>query len=269
MKSKIQRPYEILAKQLKHLQKQNRNYSLRSLARDLDLSVSFVSDIFKGKRPIPKSRILSFKRSLKMDEIKAKLFDQSLDQEIINKMPLLKNSFEQNLFKSSLADYTEITQKHFPILRHWYNVAIMDLVTCHDFDPDPAKIAVRLGIKNIEAKNAITLLESEGLIKFENGIWSKTSKQIRFPARFSTEAIRGIHSQLIKIALNKLLTETSPEKYQERLINGVMFAANPANLDKAKSRLNDALYEVAEILTEGECTEVYQLNCQLFPLSKR
>lgn len=267
MKQKIPQPYDVLTKQLKHLQKQNASYSLRSLARDLNLSISFVSDIFKGKRPIPKSRIAAFKRVLKMDEIKAKLFDQALDQEIINKMPQLKNSFEQSLFKSSLAGYTEIAQKHFPILKHWYNVAIMDLVTCRDFDPDPAKIAARLGIKPVEAKNALTLLDSEGLIKFENGRWSKTLKQIRFPTRFSTEAMRGLHSQLIKIALSKLLTETTSEKFQERLINGVMFAANPANLDRAKSRLNDALYEVAEILTEGECTEIYQLNCQLFPLT--
>ncbi|MNL22550.1 hypothetical protein D3C87_1439020 [compost metagenome] len=82
------------------------------------------------------------------------------------------------------------------------------------------------------------------------------------------DIIRGIHAQLIQLAMQKLMTETAQVNFDARLINGVMFAANPANLQRAKDRLNDAIYEAAEILAEGECTEVYQINLQLFPLTK-
>lgn len=47
-------------------------------------------------------------------------------------------------------------------------------------------------------------------------------------------------------------------------ITAISFVANPEHLAKAKQRLTEALHEIAEILTEGNCTEVYGLNAQLF-----
>jgi hypothetical protein len=55
--------------------------------------------------------------------------------------------------------------------------------------------------------------------------------------------------------------------YVSGLITGLTFAGNPANFERAQRHLHQALYESAEILTAGPCTEVYQLNAQLFLLT--
>ena len=42
---------------------------------------------------------------------------------------------------------------------------------------------------------------------------------------------------------------------------------NPANLEKAKKKILEFQKELAELITEGDCTEVYQMNVQLFSLT--
>jgi hypothetical protein len=54
------------------------------------------------------------------------------------------------------------------------------------------------------------------------------------------------------------------ESFERRLITGISIAANPENLDRARDILLAALHEVASVLSEGECTELYHLNAQLF-----
>ena len=52
------------------------------------------------------------------------------------------------------------------------------------------------------------------------------------------------------------------------LITGITIATNPKQIEKAKEKLTIALHDIAEILSTGECTEVYQLNLQLFGITE-
>lgn len=99
MKSKIPRPFKILKEQLKYIQLQNPQYSMRALARDLKLAPSFVSEILNGKRSIPKSRLSSFKNVFKMDDIKSTLLDRSLAQEVKMKFPQIENFNTEKTFR--------------------------------------------------------------------------------------------------------------------------------------------------------------------------
>lgn len=267
MKLKIPRPFKILKEQFKYIQRQNPQYSMRALARDLKLAPSFVSEILNGKRSIPKSRLSSFKNVLKMDDIKSTLLDHSLAQEIKMKFPQIENiKNEKNI--PPVWEYTEMVSKQFPLLSHWINIALMDLVTCSNFDPNPDVIARRLQITKNEAIDAFNLLVRMEFIKQENGRWIKSSKKIKFPTRQSMPIVRELHSQLIKLALKKLQVETTDKDFQNRLINGFVFAGNPKKFTAARSKLNEALFEVVEMLSEGECSEVYQLNVQFLPITQ-
>jgi uncharacterized protein (TIGR02147 family) len=261
-------PHEILSQQFKVLQKQNPRYSMRSVARELGLSASFVSEMLSGKKPVPANWVTRLKRVLKMDEIARADFDRSIQERAVQKIPGLKTHLKPRGLRIPVAHYDQIAPKHHHLLTDWFNVALMDLVSCTDFTPDPGKIAARLGIKKSEAEQAFQLLKREGFVNFEEGRWIKTNKKIRFPTRNSMQMIRRFHGQMIQIALRQLLSELSDEAYNARLINGITFSANPAHLERAKQLINDALYQAADTLTEGECTEVYQLNCQLVPLTK-
>lgn len=269
MKTVKQSPSDILQRQLNALKKQNPRYSQRALARDLGMSVSFVSDIIKGKRQLPQQRVADFKRVLKMDVVTQKLFDQALKRAFLEKNAIFDENIEKEDFKSKVAEYTEVQRKKSNVYNHWYNIAIMDLLTCEGVITTPSALAQRLGISQEQVRMSLSLLELEGFIIKKEDRWCKVSERIRFPTTYSMESIRGFHGQMIDLALKQLKQETSEESFQKRLINGVTIAINPQNLEKAKARLNDAICEVAEMLTEGDCTEVYQLNCQLFPLTRK
>jgi uncharacterized protein (TIGR02147 family) len=268
MKTSQLNPAEVLKRQLEILKKQNSQYSMRALARDLDMSVSFVSELLKGKRPIPKLRIADLKRVLKMDVVTQKLFDQSIKRAFLAKNAIDDDGLANSDFKSKIIEYSEVQRKKSSVYNHWYNIAISDLVTCKDVDTAPKAIADRLNISTEQVRVSLTLLEREGFIVKKGNQWEKASEKIRFATTHSMESIRSFHGQMIDLAKRELTLATTDEAFNRRLINGVTMAVNPAQLEKAKTRLNDALCEIAEILTEGDCTQVYQLNCQLFPLTK-
>jgi hypothetical protein len=68
-----------------------------------------------------------------------------------------------------------------------------------------------------------------------------------------------------------LLMQLTPSEqdFSERLISGVAFAGNPSKLPEAKVIIEEAMYKAAELLASGNCTEIFQLNLQLFKLSKQ
>jgi hypothetical protein len=45
-------------------------------------------------------------------------------------------------------------------------------------------------------------------------------------------------------------------------------AIDPRKMEEAKRRIEEFKNQMADLLTEGNCKEVYQLNIQFFPLTK-
>ena len=164
--------------------------------------------------------------------------------------------------------YSAVSKQMSSVLLKWYNLAILDLTTCSNFRSDPGWIAKQFGISVEEVKEALRLLVDLGLLEKTKGSFKKTTLKIRFPASESMmNFIRKYHMEMIGRAA-KTLERTSKEDFERRLITGITVAANPMQFAKARKRLNEALHEVADLLAEGECTEVYQINAQLFPLTQ-
>jgi len=269
----LPKPHELLQKALDRQVRRNPSYSLRALARSLQISPSFLSGVFRGKKPIPEKRVDELARALAMDEAAQGLLKEAIVFGSLTKNQTTLDALGELWSKKSirsarLARYHEGTIGEFSALSPWYRLALADLVTCIDFNPDPLWIAGRLGITPAQAEGAMQALRTEGIIKERNGKFLKVASRIRFPTVRSHPAIREYHKSMIEKALRILLGETSDEAFQARLISSVGFAANPKNLPKARRRLQEALYEVAEILAQGECTQVYQLNAQMFPLTR-
>jgi uncharacterized protein (TIGR02147 family) len=269
-------PHEIITRAISRMKRNNPAYSMRALAVTVGISPSYLSRIFKGVKPIPMGRFEKLVYALRMDETSQRILRES-----IFRQTFLKNnasvqsviddfSITDTQFKPShLTSYDERALAEFSILEPWHRVAVMDLVTCDNFNPSPEWVARRLGISNREAEQSLNSLKDSGLLILNDGKWSKTSKKIRFPNVKSNPIVRRYHQKMIEKAVKVLLTETDDTSFNNRLITAVSFAADPANIPKARQRLTEALFEVADILSDGNCTEVYQLNVQLFSLTKK
>lgn len=272
-KKKLPAPREILLTALERKKKRNPSYSLRALARDLGLSAPFLSRMFKGEKPFPEDRFEQVVKALELDLPVRRLLMESILQQAVRKSRIASSvaqelmSSERQSSMASLSKYKEASSREFSVLDRWYNLAVLDLVTCVDFQPDPAWIARRLGIRKEEAAYSFDQLRNHGLVREHEGKWEKVTEHLRFPATKSHPSIRRYHQMMIQKAVEVMQTQTDERAFEHRMITSFTFAANSARIKEARERLNAALFEIVEILSEGECDGVYQINAQLFPLT--
>ena len=265
---------ELLNRALARQKRRNPRYSVRALARDLKLSPTYVRDLLMGKKNLPESRFQSVTKALGMDPLAMQALREAMLHETLKKKTESRVSLENILEKKNTPgkthlslNYTEGTLSEFSLLGPWYRMVILDWVTCDNFDPDPQVMSRRLKISAHLAERALVELAKAGFIEMRNGKWHKRHQKIHFPTTRSKPSVRNYHKTMIEKAVKVLENETSDIAFQKRLITSVSIAANPKNLEKARLRLAEALLEITDILIEGECTEVYQLNAQLFPLT--
>jgi uncharacterized protein (TIGR02147 family) len=239
-------------------------FSIRSFAKVLKVSPSFASDLIQGKKTIPSARIADLARLLELDDVAVEHLKSALAQEALSKL-----GFNLDLRKSAVKKFKLAPKLNFSILSAWYNVAILDFATCSNFQKDPAWIARKLGLTQIQVRHAISQLIAKGLIQETACGYQKLDSEIRMSLNESHPDIRNYHSQMMDKAKEELHSKTTQDDFKKREITGITIAANPKNVERARTRLIEALHEVAEILGEGEKTELYQINAQLFTLLKK
>jgi uncharacterized protein (TIGR02147 family) len=272
-------PGELLRRFLARKQEFNPSYSLRALSRDLGLSVSYVSGVLRDQKPFPTARFDQIADKLGMDDLAKGQLSQAIlrlslqksASELPARLPALDSepTSRKRSERSAVLKYIEASQREYQALDRWYTIALLDLVSCKGFTPDPAWISRRLGITPHEAEASWRYLLEHKLVALgPDGSYRKTKYKMRFPTSRSLGAVRAYHRQMIGLALQELQLRTDAQSFERRLITGITFASNPRNLKKAQRRLSEALYEISEILSQGECTELYQLNAQLFALTR-
>lgn len=238
------------------------SYSLRALARDLKVSPAYLSQLFNGKKAVPESRIADFIRILDMDDIAVLQLKDAIHPEEVRTRRLVQEDMD------FFTRFRPLDKKKYAILEQWYMVAIMDLTTTEGFQASPEWIARKLKITAVEAELAVETLKAHNLLEEVDGKLRKVDIKLRFPTKITQAVIRKFHKQMIKKAYEELDHRFSDEDFQDRLIVGSTFAMNKQHLELLKQKVQEALYEISLKGGEGPCESVYQLNIQLFPLSR-
>lgn len=255
-----------------YLARKDRNpkYSARAFARDLELSQSLVSLIMNGKRNLTLAQAIKIATLLENSKSGLEEAEKILVQ-TIKTLPgggrLLQNRDGDNLIAKEIS-YREIEIEKLKVISEWFHLPILDLATTCDFKSDPVWIASRLGISKDDATAAMDRLVTVGLAKIENDVFKKVTSKIDFNTEKSESFVRSYHSQMISLAKSQL--ELADQKsFEARDISGITFAVSKNKISVAKKKIAHFQKELANLLSDGnECHEVYQLNIQLFPLTK-
>jgi uncharacterized protein (TIGR02147 family) len=193
---------------------------------------------------------------------------QAVAREVLQDLELDPGVFSEDGM-AALKSFVPMPNKHFSLLTPWYNIAILDLSTCDHFQKDPLWIAAQLGIGRYQVVEALKALVEHGLlIETETG-YTKVESKIRLSLNSSHAEIRKFHYQMIEKAQEELSKKTSKQDFDRREISGITIATNPANLEQARQHILKAVHEAADMLSVGECTDLYQINTQLFSLLKK
>lgn len=241
----------LLRKQLIESQSKNANYSLRSLAKKLNLNVGSLSSIMNGKRKISFRMAQTITRKL--------LLDPTERNEILKEFKTNEKKVEVKTLDLKLEASV------FKMIAEWEHYAVLSLLNCQDFQDSYEWIATRLSISLNRAEQVITRLKEIGLIKY-----NEDKKLVRvFDSLNTTDdtidlSIRKSHEvtlDLAKASLNR-------EEVSERDFSYVTMAIDPTKLPLAKEMIRKFQDELCEALESGEKTEVFRFNTQLFPLTK-
>jgi uncharacterized protein (TIGR02147 family) len=244
----------------REMQLKNSMYSLRAFAQKLGVSPSALSEIFNGKRSV--SRKLAQKILLNMGcetselEKILKLFPGAEKSKI--------NAVDQN---DEVSDYLTLSSDHFQLVSKWYHFAILSLIETKGFRADFLWIAKRLGIKVLEAEQALNRFERLEFISWNRKnktIKLLSQKQLSSSDELVSDAVRQAHHEDLLMAARKI----ESERLEDRDFTSLTIAIDKSKLSDAKKMIRDFQDRLAAFLETGTQTEVYKLNFYVFPLSQ-
>lgn len=247
------------------LQKANSRFSIRSLSRKVGVSHSFLVNILNGKSLLPLTRL---------DDLCDYLKINSEDRDQLRHLIMLeKANIDVEKFGDKRPQSSKVTEllpeNHLVILEEWRNLALLELLSCYpESGLNLAEILARLDFTPTELEASLIQLKNFDLIKETSGQrFHKSKETLKIPTRGPNPSTRIFYKKTLQLAQAELL-RTDQEDFERRLITSISCAVNPIQIPLAKQRLAEALREVRDILTEGECTDVFFLQAQLFSVLK-
>lgn len=276
MKTMLPHPGEILRKYFETKKRQKPGYSLRLLARDAKLSPSFVSQVFSKKRTPSQESISSFVKALRVKSSDVQILRRGVIMYSASQrqsQKILSEYIERDESVRALGRFNKNGMQALLPLTKWYHLALLELLTCELESHDDRSLAKELGISLFELRDSIQTLLAAGLIERAHlgglSIWRKRIRFIEFPEELSNEATRQYHRTMIGHAVKVMSEDSRIEEVRRRRIIGATVAVNPLKIDEVIRELNEFLFRLTRELGDGVCREVYQINLQMVPLTRR
>jgi uncharacterized protein (TIGR02147 family) len=250
------------------MKKRNSCYSLRFIGSRVNVDPSHLVKIFQRQRHIGNSLIDNFIKNCGLSGSDADYFANLV---LFNKA---KNDRDSKLYFEKLialkgVNAHSLDKNQYEYYTKWYYSAILTLLDFYPFTDNYATLAEKLNppITEAKAKKSILLLKKLGLInKTKAGTWNLTSKIITTGEHYRSFAVKTFQEETMRLAMESL--DRHPSK--ERNISTVTITLSEKNL----SIVNEAIRQFRETLLqiardEDNPDKVYQLNVQLFPLTKK
>lgn len=258
---------EILRAALKRKQSFNRGYSVRALARDWNVSASFVSNVLNGKKLPPRDRLEKLCQVLELDVLEREALVRSLTLDSFSSKILSGPPARSR--KSTAKNRATTEASSALLLGNWMNLAVLEALTLAPPHNLPAAIRKRLGLTELELKQTLVHLRDANVAEETSpGVWQKREDHLYVATGRSRKEIRNFHESMILRARTELTSKTSQEDFDRRLITAATLALNPAQFEKLKGKIIHFLDELSQEAGEGPCEDVYQCNIQFFPLTK-
>jgi transcriptional regulator with XRE-family HTH domain len=228
--------------------RKNPAYSLRAFAKYLEIDQSHLSKILRGHRPVTKEIAVNVgpKLGLRTSQLK-KLFSSGA---------------------ATIPGFLTRSEDEFEVLSEWHHFAILELVKTDGFDPNPQKIAHRLGLHVEEARSALDRLERLNLIRITGGKIKILSRDNTWSNLKKTSSAR---KKLQRSLLEKSISAIDHIPFELRENASLTVAINKSRLAEFKEKLKELRQQIAnqfQANNEKNLDEVYQLTISFFPLTK-
>ena len=260
---------EILRKAFYNLKKTDR-LSLRKWSGLVGLHSSILNLILNSKRIVPRKHLKLLAESLNFDALATADLIEAHTRDWLVAKGIKAPRDRRAAQRSSTLEIEDVIEDDHILLKSWLHLALLESFACEDFSAQPNALARRFGVPEKNIVETLADLQRAGfLVIAKDGRWVKKNKKMRIATKRSRQLVRDFHTQMLKKALQHMQSQTESEAFENRLVTGYTVSANPKKIKKAKLILEKALIEACTALIDGKCTEVYQVQLQLFPLTKK
>lgn len=245
----------------------NPGYSLRAMARNLEVSPALLSQISNGRRNLTVMNAVRFSKKLGHSRRESDYFCSLVQYQDAKHTETKALLLEKIKALKSGREVHNVSVEAFKALSEWYHFAIVESLRIKKFHPTPKNLARLLGISSAEAETALERLVSLGILEpLPGGYFRKTRKSIVVESKDKNLALQSFHRQLMEKAVTSLVTQTPRERHMAT----ETFALDLDQIPEAQRRINEFLDDMAEFFGRGDKpTEVYHLGVQMFRLSRK
>lgn len=255
---------QILKNEFTHRQERNPSYSLRSFARDLNLSPSRLSEVLNGKGDLSSQSLLDVghRLSIPTEEIlamqAAMVYKNSASAEVKETAAkYLENYTYKNRF-------SQLTSDTFKILADWYHFAILSAMEMIYYDGSITYLSRVLRLEDQTVQEALDRMIAHNMVRFHDNKYFPTGEIFSTSNDVASDALKESHRQNFDLAKNAL-TEV------DLLLRDITSATICIDMDKlpeAKKMIKEFRRNLSRFLESGKKNAVYNINIQLHPISE-
>lgn len=247
-----------LRKKFLDFQAKNKNFSIRALAKRLEMQPGATNEILKGERRV--SRKIAEKIALKLQ------LDPTERMNMLKDFPekmKRKSKFRPDKNGKALEEM-KLTAEQYSTVAEWLHFAILSLMNTANFKSDATWIAERFGVTTLDVEKAIERMIKVGLIVLEdNGELLRTSSCTNTTDDVLNLSLQKAHLSDMEMAKEKIRTVP----VDQRDFSFLIFNANPKYLPRAKEILRKAQDDLEELMDQDGANEVYKICTYLYPLT--
>lgn len=245
----------------------NSSLSLRAIAEKIGINSGTLVRILKSERNISTKRIPLFTTFLKLKGKETLYFTKLVEFNQAKNTELSRLLYNQLIGLRN--EYRKpINPDKYEYYENWYNAAIRELLNFFPFDGNVDEIAkmVEPEILPSQVKKSISTLEKINFIKkADNGCYKPEQNFVTTGATWRSVAIDSFQKSMMELgvaAFDKI-------KKEDRDFSTMTVCFSKESFVKVKQILKQAREEIAEVeMADKLRNRVFQLNFQLFPLSK-
>lgn len=242
-------------------------FSYRFIAQRVGINASTFVRILQGERNLTPKLVAPVASVFKLGKREAAYFSLLVNLEQARSEQEKKLYFEKAV-SFNKSEMMTLLADRYALFESWKYIAIRELLSHYRFCGDYEALARMCtpAISPREAKQAIALLARLGLLrKDQKGCFRPTDKFVTTGEDWRSIAIANYQKSTIALA-GEAIERFAPG---ERDISTLTLNLSQKGLALVKEKIRSLRKELLEVENmEPECDRVYQVNFQIFPLSK-
>lgn len=260
LKSKSCREYLSLV--MSDRKQRNPRYSLRSMARDFDVSPATLSGVLNSRRQLSMELASRISKSLRTSETALDHWHSLLLRECKANSEVVSFHERRNDVLAFENSAEEIDLETFKMISEWQHAAILAAADLN-LSYKPKKLAELMGISLASLKESCARLEHFRLLEIREGKLFRSKNNYVVKCREHNQALKGFHSKMLQKTQEALFEQSNEKRYT----GSITLAVDERSLDELQDIIRTFMKKFIRVAEKStRKNRIYNLNINFIDL---